>query len=1816
MSINNKSRWPLAIFILNLIAIAAWFHLTGVFEPGAVSPRSFTPNGSDLDADVVEHIDVTFDSPLDPSSVGPQAVRLHPPAAGATELVDGRTLRYRLGEKLHPATSYRLSWSDKLRGTRGQPVGQELYTFATTRPALASADQTGFDSNSYTVQLTFNLPVRAEALASALSSRFPGDDEFKQDDRRVRVISSGSARSHRIRVSSDKTGWLVLRLAVGMAAATGNLGLEKDLDLVWRLDGDDPGEAPEWARSGTVRELKPELTFQGMEADWNDDGGIITIRTSSPLNNAVAKKFVAIEPAVEFSCLSYWGGMKLAGDFEPGRQYRVTLQPGLPAGAAGDIATAITRNVWFDDRPKSLDFTFGGGYLIPSGMLKVPVASINMDRFILRLRRLYPDNLVEMALSDSESRVEEDYAGAARETEIRPAGKRNEKTETLVDLRELIDGKPAGIYGLEIFSPDNTWRKKRATIVVSDIGLGARLGRDQLFAWTMGLGDNAPLPGSDIKVYSSRRQFLAGGVTGDDGTVSLELPPLPDGERPMLVVATAGGETTFVHLGNHQNSRGAALGGGAQHPDAYQAFVAVDRGVYRGGETVHASLLVRDRQLYDVPVMPVEISLTSADGKTAHRVTRTTDPYGRITAELALPRSIATGSYQVRAGLPGHDEELGRAGFQVADYIPETLRLSLSLAESIIPAQPSRLSLQVERLAGGDAANLPGRVLAEYRPAPFRHDAWKEWSFGDQRIENRNEKTVERSITTDTDGRATAEWDNPVIDTHAAVAMSVRAEILEPGGRAIGETVRTVLHQAPYYLGIKSEAAAVQAGEEASFLLIAVTPEGKGILPPSDWHARLYRFEYNGLLRRRSDGRLVYDWQRRDVLEEEKTGSWGGGRARLAFPSLKGGSYRLVVEADTGKSVTYDFSVHGGGGGWTGADPESLALEPSKPRYPVDSTAQVLVKAPFAGRAVVTVEGDRVLKHWIKELKEGDNTLEIPVDETMRPNAYVTVSLMRPVKAEETWRPHRAVGAVSLEVDNGDRRIVAAIDAPETIAPGEELPVAVRVTDRDGNKVPKAAVVLWGVDEGVLGLTGYRTPSPWEYFYRKRRLAVIDADMYSRLAPELAAWRQGRDPLPGGGDGGSSEAARRLNPIFAERVKAAVIYRGDLVTDADGVAAATLPVPEIASKMRLMAWTSVGRTMGAGEKEVDVKAPVSFLASWPRFAAPGDQFQVAVTLLNRSGSEAEVTLSARTESGLELTPATHTVKIPDEGTRQVVLTAKALGVGKAQATLRASLGEHSFRQTLELAVRPPVLFQRRSGVEEIAPGEKSRFVLAEDLFPENGKLKLTVGGSPQVKLAGTLEYLVGYPYACGEQTASRLAALVTLPDLLALSQPGQLGAEEAAELARGCLDRLMQLQASNGGFRMWPGWEDPEFWLSAQALYLLEECRERGWPVSDDMLERCREYLSDRLDDYVDILQKAPRNIESGEVRYANGEDVALACLALARGNALRRSWLVRMNEIAAERFGGERPLASQALAFLCQATLMAGDPTRAQELFDRHGPDGSAPGIAPVPSFAQAAWLAAGLRLGVPRARLAGFAARLERVLPDSFTRWSTRENVWALMALGKYWQRFRPQPDSKAWVLVNGKESEFPMTQGANWPDLLPGAVVEAEARGVDPLHLVWTAEGVPVSGRSQEEDIGMKARRRVFTIDGTELHGPFTLQQGEVYRIRLEIDGEADDLVIADLLPAGLEVENPRLKGRSGEQSKAISVSQLERRDDRLLLFGSLYGHGYYDYLCRAVTPGEYVWPAIDAGRMYDSGVRSVHGETRLVVRALGGVEENDG
>ncbi|MFO7900938.1 MAG: MG2 domain-containing protein, partial [Planctomycetota bacterium] len=1235
----------------------------------------------------------------------------------------------------------------------------------------------------------------------------------------------------------------------------------------------------------------------------------------------------------------------------------------------------------------------------------------------------------------------------------------------------------------------------------------------------------------------------------------------------------------------------------------YEAFLFPERGVYRPGDTVRLGGFVRGVSWETPPPMPLELAVVRPDGRELLRKSVMSDRAGRLAAEVTIGAGWPSGRYRAVCRLPGARESLGSTWFCVADYVPRTLRMRLAApAEPIPTSTPLAVEAHVEHLFGDPAAGLKAACRARYTTAPFRPAGWDDYRFGDAR-KKRAVRSVDPSRKKlDGEGNAVFTLQAPAISTPAAVRVEVEVEVSEPGGRTLAESLSRRLDPWPFYLGVRAPKAGVAPAEPATFRLAAVAPRGKAHGRAKAVRAALYRVTYSNVLRRRGAGRLEYDWTRHETLVMKREGRLEDGLGTVTMTARHPGPHRLVVESEGGCPATLDFHVRGLSSQWAVANPERLRLRLDRDSYRPGDAATLAIESPFGGTALVCVEGDGVVERRVVDLPEGRGTEEFIVDEAWRPNVYLTATLVRPVEPEDEWRPHRASGAVRLDVDCGDRGLDLAVESPGEVRPGREVEIGVRVT-AGGRPEAGAAVILAAVDEGVLALTGHRTPSPGDFFYGARRLDVKEYDMFSRLAPELARWRLGKRAEPGGGEKKNAELLRRLNPIPAKRVRTVVLCDGTLTTDASGAARARFTLPEYLGELRVMAWAASGPSFGAADKSLPVRSPVMLRASWPRFLAPGDVFDVPVTLFNRTARDGRVEVTVSCEGPLRPTDrAPGAVDVSAGGEETVRLRLRAGGVGKAKARVAVSLGGESYGESVEIPVRPPVAFARDGGSAVIeGPGEREIRVRG-DFVPGTGRCSIVLAASPIVELTGALDHLLDYPYGCVEQTTSQMVPLVYLRDLAELARPGTVGEREVEALLQAGFLRLRTMQTYRGGLAMWPGRSRPYPYGSLYAADVLVEARKAGWRVPGDLLRPLLDYISGEVGTWASSRDEKERPDRFGHAAYA--------CYVLARAGRPAYAWMGRLEEVLREsdRDGTRLPVAGR--FHLAAAYLAAGDRTTAKGFVQRARAGGAAratSGYLSSPVRRTAVMLSVLLDLDPDSARIPRLAHRLKKRL--RLGRWgTTQENAFALMALGKYARRLGPSsPEATARVtLPDGATRGFQARRGLRLDDIRPGQSIRVRVEGPGKVHAFWHAEGVPTGGHAAEEDSGMAIRRTFLEATGKRRVGPQDLVQGRLYQVRLVLRANraVDNAVITDLLPAGLEIENPRLRGSSrlGTEGvkQSVSVQHIERRDDRVLAFGRVpAGRSEFRYVVRAVTAGSFVLPAAEVSCMYDPGLYSVHG-----------------
>ncbi|HSV13957.1 MAG TPA: hypothetical protein VLI90_06830, partial [Tepidisphaeraceae bacterium] len=227
-----------------------------------------------------------------------------------------------------------------------------------------------------------------------------------------------------------------------------------------------------------------------------------------------------------------------------------------------------------------------------------------------------------------------------------------------------------------------------------------------------------------------------------------------------------------------------------------------------------------------------------------------------------------------------------------------------------------------------------------------------------------------------------------------------------------------------------------------------------------------------------------------------------------------------------------------------------------------------------------------------------------------------------------------------------------------------------------------------------------------------------------------------------------------------------------------------------------------------------------------------------------------------------------------------------------------------------------------------------------------------------------------------------------------------------------------------------------------------------------------------------------------------------------------------------------------------------------------------------------------------------------------------STHDTALAVLAIGRYLRESKRHEPYDTAQLALGEQVLASASEGGSigW-NAPPGfdassAPLLVKIAGADnaTAHVSWLKTGVPLTPPADAEH-GMKVRRRYLAINGDELRG--SVRSGDLVRVELTLQAPPQQagIVIEDMLPAGLEVENPRLETSAKDRAKddrptdvpGFDDNRLDVMDDRVVIVGSMPSawKAKCTYLARAVTPGVYVVPPVRAEQMYDINVNALSG-----------------
>ncbi|MCA1337844.1 alpha-2-macroglobulin family protein [Pseudooceanicola marinus] len=1484
-----------------------------------------------------------------------------------------------------------------------------------------------------------------------------------------------------------------------------------------------------------------------------------------------------------------------------GQSYSYTLRAGLPSRTGEALAADATFRVAIPDRAPTLRFP-GRGYVLAKGAgAALPIDTVNLDRVDLRLfkvtdrglirtiqRQLFNRQIGEWEVEEfAEAMATEIWTG---EGEVRKD--RNTDVTTRLPLDTALEGQAPGVYALRARAPGrDEYETPAATqwFVLTDLGLTTWTGADGLHAVVRGLGDAGAKEGVTLTLLSNANAVLAEAETDDQGVASFAPGLLrgTGGAAPALLLARAGDDDmAFLSLKDPAfdlTDRGVA---GREPAGAIDMFLTTDRGAYRAGETIHVTALARDGTARALDGLPVTAILTRPDGVEYARQARADGQAGGYVFSFPVGTTVPRGSWRLALKSDLDAPALAQTTVLVEDFLPERIDAALSLAgEGPMPLASTRdLSVEARYLFGAPAGDLTvsgSTMLA----TTGRLDAFPGYRFGRHDAETTRERFYFDSTTTDAQGRATLPlaFDGFAPETPMPAEATVYTDIFEGSGRPIERRLTQLVLPAEPFIGIRPAFDdVVPEGTEAAFRLIALDDQ----LDPAEMEVA---WTLNRVTTRYQWYNLYGNWEWESFTTRTEvtsgTAALGADPVEVAAP-VDWGRYELVVEstADDRTAASVDFYA-----GWyvpadTTTTPDTLELSLDAESYAPGDEARLRLVPRYAGTALVSVMSNRLIDMQVVEVTEGENLIPLPVTEDWGAGAYVTATVLRPMDLDQGHNPARALGLDYASVAPGDK----ALDVTFTSAP-EADPRGGYTAQMQVDGVAQgdqAYVTLAAVDLGILNLTGFDSPDPQGHYFGQRRLGMEIRDLYGRLIDPTQG-EMGR--IRSGGDAAAS--SRFASPPPTEDL--VTWFSGPLPVSADGTVEARFDIPAFNGTLRLMAvaWSEAG--VGAAEQDVLVRDPVVVTTSTPNFLAPGDRSSLLLELVHATGPAGEMALSV-SAPGMTLgdLPATVTLAEGEKQSFRVPLSAETVGDYAITVSLTTRAGD-VMTKTLTLPVRRNTPEVSRTQRFDLAAG--ATFTLDENAFAgfdvDTAHAVLSAGPLARLDVPGVLFLLDQYPYGCTEQVTSKalpLLSLAPVADLLGLAT--QTRVDERVARA---IDKVLARQTASGSFRLWAG-SDGTSWLDAYVTDFLSRARLAGHEVPDAAFTRA-------LDNLRNLVNFAP-DFEADT--NGGGEALAYQLMVLAREGEAAMGDLRYYADVKGDEFA--TPLAA---AQLGAALAMYGDQPRADAMFARAqakiAPRGTAEEIRIRNDFGTRMRDISGLLTLAAEAgsKVVDRQALLDR-LAEVEGPLSTQESAWTLMAASALLE----DPAAPA-LSVDGTRLTGPLVR------TLPGTAPEPVAirnEGSSPTDLTLTTLGVP-EGPLAAGGYGYGIDRAYYTPEGERV-SPETVASGTRLVVVLTVtpfEETGARLMVNDPLPAGFEIDNPRLL-RSGDIDaldwlEVAPTQMTEFRSDRFLAALDWRGDEAFSlaYMVRAVSPGDYLAPAASVEDMYRPRYRANTGEMRITV-----------
>lgn len=933
---------------------------------------------------------------------------------------------------------------------------------------------------------------------------------------------------------------------------------------------------------------------------------------------------------------------------EPKRDLIVTIGKEVKALNNATFSKDDEKTITTRDIQPSVGFASRGSLLPGKVVEGLPVMALNVNNVDVNFFRVKPESLPafisqweyrnSLANWQSDKLLQMADLVYTGRFDLNPA--RNTREKLLLPLGDIKPLQQAGVYLAVMNQAGRYDYSNPATLfTLSDIGVSAHRYHNRLDIFTQSLENGAAQQGIEVSLLNEKGQTLTQATSDAQGHVQLE-----NDKNAALLLARKNGRTTLLDLKLPALDLAEFNIAGAPGYSK-QFFMFGPRDLYRPGETVILNGLLRDADGKALPDQPIKLDVIKPDGQVLRSVVSQPEN-GLYHFTWPLDSNAATGMWHIRANTG--DNQYRMWDFHVEDFMPERMALNLTGEKTpLTPKDEVKFSVVGYYLYGAPANGntLQGQLFL--RPLREAVSALPGFEFGDIAAENLSRTLDEVQLTLDDKGRGEVSTESQWKETHSPLQVIFQGSLLESGGRPVTRRAEQAIWPADALPGIRPQFASksvydyrtdstvkqpiVDEGSNAAFDIVYSDAQGvkKAV---SGLQVRLIRerrdyywnwSEYEGWQSQFDQKDLIENEQTLD-LKADETG-------KVSFP-VEWGAYRLEVKApnEAVSSVRfwagYSWQDNSDGGG--AVRPDRVTLKLDKASYCPGDTIKLHIAAPTAGKGYAMVESSEGPLWWQEiDVPAQGLDLTIPVDKTWnRHDLYLSTLVVRPGDKSRSATPKRAVGVLHLPLGDENRRLDLALETPTKMRPNQPLTVKIKASNKNGEMPKQVNVLVSAVDSGVLNITDYVTPDPWQAFFGQKRYGADIYDIYGQVI-------EGQGRLAALRFGGDGDELKRGGKPPVNHVNIVVQQALPVTLNEQGEGSVTLPIGDFNGELRVMAQAWTADDFGSNESKVIVAAPVIAELNMPRFMASGDTSRLTLDITNLTDKPQKLNV-ALTASGL------------------------------------------------------------------------------------------------------------------------------------------------------------------------------------------------------------------------------------------------------------------------------------------------------------------------------------------------------------------------------------------------------------------------------------------------------------------------------------------------------------------------------------------------------------------------------------------------------